>query len=284
LGDDAAIQTLPYEKQININGVTVSFHPAGHIIGSSQARLEYRGEVWVVSGDYKLRHDPTCSPFEPVRCHTFITEATFGLPIYRWPSPESVFAEMNAWWQANRKAGKASLILAYSVGKAQRVLKGIDPAIGPIFTHGAVEQMIDEYRASGVDMPATTPVYQAPKQTDWSEALIIAPPSAQRTPWTRRFGGLSTSFASGWMSIRGKRRRQALDRGFVLSDHADWEELLTAIGATKATQVLVTHGYVQVLARYLREELGLDARELKTSYQGEGEDETNEDHETDEKP
>ncbi|MCI0392529.1 MAG: ligase-associated DNA damage response exonuclease [Acidobacteria bacterium] len=283
LGIDANIETIPYENQININGVSVSLYPAGHIIGSSQIRLEYRGEVWVVSGDYKLRPDPTCSPFEPIPCHTFITEATFGLPIYRWPSPESVLNEINDWWRNNQQAHRASLLLAYSVGKAQRILKGIDATIGPIYTHGAVEKMVNEYRASGVDLPATTLVYQSPKKTDWSKALIIAPPSAQGTPWMRRFGALSTAFASGWMSIRGTRRRQALDRGFVISDHADWEELLAAIWATGAEQVWVTHGYVPVLARYLREEHGLDARELKTSYQGEGEGETGENNDTNEK-
>jgi putative mRNA 3-end processing factor len=271
LGDEAKIQSLTYGEEIEMNGVSVSLHPAGHIIGSAQVRIEDRGEVWVVSGDYKLREDPTCSRFEIVSCHTFITEATFGLPIYRWPAPESVIDEINNWWRGNQESGKASLLVAYSVGKAQRILKGIDSSLGPIYTHGAVERIVDEYRAAGVDLPATVPVSESAKKTDWTKALIIAPPSAKGTPWARRFGTHSTAFASGWMSIRGTRRRQALDRGFVLSDHADWEELLTAIRATGAEQVWVTHGYVPVLARYLREELGLDARELRTSYEGEAE-------------
>jgi putative mRNA 3-end processing factor len=271
LGAEADIESLPYGEQLNINGVNVSLHPAGHIMGSSQIRLEYKDEVWVVSGDYKLRDDPTCTPFEIVRCHSFITEATFGLPIYRWPSPQTVMAEINSWWRSNQETERASLLLAYSVGKAQRILRGIDPTIGPIYTHGAAERIIDEYRAAGVELPETTPVSEAAKKTDWTKALILAPPSARGTPWTRRFGPHSTAFASGWMSIRGTRRRQALDRGFVLSDHADWEELLTVIGATGAGQVWVTHGYVPVLARYLREVFGLDARELRTSYEGEGE-------------
>jgi putative mRNA 3-end processing factor len=270
LGEDARIETLPYQAQKNINGVALSFHPAGHILGSSQIRLEDRGEVWVVSGDYKLRPDPTCSPFEAVRSHTFITEATFALPIFRWPAPESVFQEINDWWRSNQQLQRASLLLAYSVGKAQRILKSLDASIGTIYTHGAVEKVVNEYRASGIELPPTTPVYEAPKKAEWGEALIIAPPSAKGTPWTRRFGNFSTAFASGWMSIRGTRRRQALDRGFVISDHADWEELLTAIRATGAERVWVTHGYVPVLARYLREEIGLDARELKTSFEGEG--------------
>lgn len=274
LGAEANLQIVPYGEPVNIYGVKVSLHPAGHIIGSAQIRVEHKGEVWVVSGDYKLRPDPTCDQFEPVRCHTFISEATFGLPIYHWPDPEMVFAEVNQWWRANQEAGRASLLLAYAAGKAQRVLKGVDPTIGPLWTHGAVEKLVNEYRLSGVSLPPTTPVYDAPKKYDWSKALIIAPTSAQGTPWTRRFGKLSTAFASGWMSIRGARRRRALDRGFVLSDHGDWEELLTAIRASEATQVWVTHGYTAVLSRYLQEEWGLDARALQTSYQGEGGSET----------
>lgn len=269
LGTDANLQTIPYGQSVNINGITVSLHPAGHIIGSAQIRLEHKGEVWVVSGDYKLKPDPTCTAFEPVRCHSFITEATFGLPIYHWPESETVYAEINAWWQANQAAGRASLIFAYAVGKAQRILAGIDSSIGPIFTHGAVEKMVREYRASGVALPATTPVFEAPKKFDWSKTLIVAPLSAQGSSWMRRFGNVSTAFASGWMNIRGTRRRKALDRGFVMSDHGDWEELLTAIRATEARQVWVTHGYIAVLARHLREELGLDGRELRTQYQGE---------------
>ncbi len=269
LGADANLQTIPYGQSVNINGVSVSLHPAGHIIGSAQIRLEHNGEVWAVSGDYKLKPDPTCTPFEPVRCHSFITEATFGLPIYHWPESEIVYAEINAWWQANQAAGRASVVFAYAVGKAQRILAGIDSSIGPIFTHGAVEKMVREYRASGVALPDTTPVFEAPKKFDWSKALIVAPPSAQGSAWMRRFGKVSTAFASGWMNIRGTRRRKALDRGFVMSDHGDWEELLTAIRATEAEQVWVTHGYIPVLARHLREELGLDGRELRTQYQGE---------------
>lgn len=130
----AGLESMPYGDTRTINGVRVSFHPAGHILGSAQVRLEYRGEVWVVSGDYKTDPDPTCAPWEPVRCHTFITESTFGLPIYRWPSQQQVFAEINAWWAANAAAGQVSLLCAYALGKAQRLLAGLDPSIGPILT------------------------------------------------------------------------------------------------------------------------------------------------------
>jgi putative mRNA 3-end processing factor len=270
LGDDAIIQAAGYGEPTDIGGVQVSFHPAGHILGSAQVRVEHRGEVWVVSGDYKLGADATCAPFEPVRCHTFITESTFGLPIYRWRPQAEVFDQINRWWRANQLAGKASLLFAYALGKSQRLLAGVDPAIGPIYTHGAVERLNRDYRASGVALPATT--YAAPgRGADWSQALIVAPPSALGTPWMRRFGAVSTGFASGWMQLRGTRRRKAVDRGFALSDHADWPGLLEAIAATRAERVWVTHGYSAVLARWLSEQ-GLAASAVATRFEGEPDD------------
>jgi putative mRNA 3-end processing factor len=206
-----------------------------------------------------------------VRGHAFITEATFGLPIYRWPPQETVFADINAWWRANQMAGKASLLFGYALGKAQRLLAGLDPSIGPIYTHGSVERLIHDYRNSKVNLPPTLYRGDAPKNTDWRKALILAPPSAHGTPWVRRFGPVSTAFASGWMRIRGTRRRRAVDRGFVLSDHADWPQLINTIEATGAEQIWVTHGYVPVLTRWLQEQ-GLDARALPTRFEGQGEE------------
>src|SRR5207249_4561255 len=174
----------------------------------------------------KLAPDPTCTSFEPVQCHTFITESTFGLPIFRWPEPREMLDEITDWWRANQQTGKASVLFAYPLGKAQRVLASIDSSIGPIFTHGAVERLNQSYRESGIALPASMHVAAAPVRTDWIRALILAPPSAQSTPWMRRFGHASDAFASGWMRIRGTRRRRALDRGFVLSDHADCPALL----------------------------------------------------------
>src|SRR5579859_494217 len=280
LGLDAVIKTLPYGETLDVNGVKVSLHPAGHIRGSAQVRVEHGGEVWVISGDYKLDADPTCTPFEPVRCHTFVTESTFGLPIYRWPAPTEVFAAINAWWHANQEAGKASLLFGYALGKAQRLLAGLDPSIGPIFTHGAVERLNRDYRDDGVALPKTTYAGLA-QNVDWSRAMIVAPPSAHATPWTRRFGTLSTGLASGWMRIRGTRRRQAIDRGFVLSDHADWPGLQQVIAETGAERIWVTHGYTAVLARWLSER-GLDAIALQTRF--EGESATEEDVEADVEP
>ncbi|MFL6468980.1 MAG: ligase-associated DNA damage response exonuclease [Pyrinomonadaceae bacterium] len=267
LDPDAKIESLSFHKSIAINGVKVSFHPAGHILGSAQVRLEYKGEVWVVSGDYKLTPDPTCSPFEPVKCNFFITEATFGLPIYRWPDPNEVFAEINSWWLRNQERGKASVIFAYSLGKAQRVLAGIDDTIGPIFTHGSVERITNAYRNAGVKMPKTIYAGNVANKKEFAGGLIVAPPSAQGSTWLRRFGPHSTGFCSGWMMVRGARRQRAIDRGFVLSDHADWPELNTAIRASEAETVYVTHGFSQELARWLNE-TGINAVTLKTQFVG----------------
>jgi putative mRNA 3-end processing factor len=276
LDDTATIATVPYGEPVVINGVNVSLHPAGHILGSAQVRLEHAGKVWVASGDYKVEPDDTCASFEPIRCHLFISECTFGLPIYRWATTKDIFAEIVAWWRGNRASGRASLIYAYSLGKAQRILAGLAKIVreqqqewpGPIYTHGAVEVMNGAYRAEGIELPATTYVAEAGPGVDWSTALIVAPPSAHGSPWARRFGPASSAFASGWMRIRGARRRRAVDRGFVLSDHADWPGLLAAIDATGAETVWLTHGYTAVVARWLRDQ-GKDASAVATRYEGE---------------
>ena len=264
----ATIQTLEYGERLAIGDVTLSFHPAGHVLGSAQVRLEHRGEVWVVSGDYKLQPDPTCAPFEPVRCHAFITESTFGLPIYRWREPAALFADVSAWWRENRDAGRASVVYAYALGKAQRLIASVAADLGPIYCHGAVEVLNDAYRASGVALPATQRVSAAPRGHHYGDALIVAPPSAQGTPWLKRFGDYADAFASGWMQIRGVRRRRAVDRGFALSDHADWPGLLAAIDATGAERVIVTHGYSDPLVRWLNDR-GIAAERLETRYTGE---------------
>ena len=267
LGEGALIEAVPYGEPVWLDGVRISLHPAGHILGSAQVRLEHRGEVWVVSGDYKVEPDSTSAGFEPLRCDTFVTESTFGLPIYRWRSQAEVFEQINSWWRSNQEKGKASLLFAYALGKAQRVLAGVDRTIGPIYTHGAVERLTGIYRDEGIPLPETTHAAAA-GEPDWSRALILAPPLANGTPWMRRFGAVSTGFASGWMRIRGARRRRSLDRGFVLSDHADWPALLSAIDATGASRVWVTHGYRLPLARWLQDK-GLDAQVIETRFEGE---------------
>jgi putative mRNA 3-end processing factor len=279
LGAGARIETLGWGQPRQVGGVRVSLHPAGHILGSAQVRMEHRGEVWVVSGDYKTEPDATCTPFEPVRCHTFVTESTFGLPIYRWEPQARVFAEIHAWWRANREAGKASVLFGYALGKAQRLLAGLLGAeTGPIFCHGAVERLNQDYRESGVALPPTTYAGSAPRGTSWTGAMIVAPPSAAGSPWLRRFGPVSTAFASGWMRIRGARRRRALDRGFVLSDHVDWPSLLAAVEATGASRVWVTHGYREPVVRWLREH-GLEAMAIASRWESETEEGAGEDGE-----
>lgn len=267
MGTDAKIQTVEYGEAVMINGVKVSLHPAGHILGSAQIRTEYRGEVWVTSGDYKIEPDATCTPFEVVQCHTFITESTFGLPIYRWRPQAEVFAAINAWWRSNQEKGKASIIYGYALGKAQRLLAGVDPNIGTIYTHGAVERLNADYRASGINLPTSTYIAEASAKgkKDWAGSLIVAPPSAHGTPWMRKFGNASTGFASGWMQVRGKRRQKAVDRGFVLSDHVDWQGLNDTIRATGAQNIWVTHGYTNVVVRWLNEQ-GLNAQTVETTY------------------
>jgi len=256
---------------VHINGVRVSLHPAGHVLGSAQVRLEHRGQVAVVTGDYKTEPDRTCTPFELVRCHLFVTETTFGLPIYRWEPESQILEDIHAWWKGNQEQGKASLLLGYALGKAQRALSGLDPAVGPIFLHGAVKRVTDAYRATGVALPETKQVWEATPGYDWSKAIVIAPPSAKDTPWVRRFGDHSTAFMSGWMAVRGIRRRRAVDRGFALSDHVDWPALIGAIEATGAERIWATHGYSAQVVRYLQE-LGKDARVLPTQWEGEQDD------------
>jgi putative mRNA 3-end processing factor len=263
------LQAVRYGVAVEHQGVRISLHPAGHVLGSAQVRVEYRGQVWVASGDYFVAGNgdgnPTCSAFEPLRCHCFITESTFGLPIYRWRPQAAVLADINAWWQHNAAAQRPSLLMAYSLGKAQRLLAGVDASIGPVLVHGAVETLTQVYRAAGVVLAPTVPAAQAVTRESASRALIIAPPAVHGSAWARRFGDFSDAFASGWMQLRGARRRRGVDRGFVLSDHADWPGLQAAIGATGAERVIVTHGYEAVMVRWLREQ-GLQASSFRTEF------------------
>lgn len=267
LGEISA-DSIAFGETRRIGGATVSFHPAGHVPGSAQVRVEVKGEVWVVSGDYKTVADRLCEPFEPIPCHVFITECTFGLPVFTWKPEEEVAGDINAWWTGNALDGRISVLGAYSLGKAQRLLAAIDASIGPILTHGAVEGTNAVMREQGLALPDTIQVTAETKAKDHPGALVIAPPSALGSSWMRRFGPASTGIASGWMALRGVRRRRATDRGFVLSDHADWPGLNEAIAATGAERVLVTHGYTSIFRRWL-EDQGYDADVLETEYEGE---------------
>ncbi len=269
---DIPLDTATYGETRKINGVEVSFHPAGHVPGSAQIRVAHKGEVWVVSGDYKIEADGLSTPFEPIPCQHFITESTFGLPVFRWQPQAEVAAQINDWWRACAAGGKTAMLGAYSLGKAQRLMTMLDPDIGPILTHGAVEGTNAVLRAQGIALPDTIQVTPDTKIKDHPGALVIAPPSALGATWARKFGQRETGFASGWMALRGIRRRRAGDRGFVISDHADWPGLLSAIQQTGAENIYVTHGYTEIFSRYLSEQ-GYTARIVETEY-GDGDDET----------
>lgn len=268
LPQGAVVQAVDYGEAVVINGVKVSLHPAGHVLGSAQVRIEYAGEVWVVSGDYKLDPDPTCEPFAPLRCDTFISECTFGLPVYRWPDGQATVAQLQALRAAASADGMPLLLGTYALGKAQRVLGLLGEAAGAVALHGAVDRITTAYRDSGVRLPPTVPVAALPRAHDWCGTLVLAPPSALNGTWARRFGRAPRVLASGWMTVRGARRRRGVDAGLVLSDHADWSGLMTAIEATGAHRVLLTHGHTEPLVRVLRAR-GLDADTLRTEYGGE---------------
>lgn len=267
----AQVTGLPYGESVVLDGVRVSFHPAGHVLGSAQIRVEHGGEVWVASGDYKLAADPTCAPFEPVRCHAFVTEATFGLPVFRWQPADVVVDEIMAWWDEMQRAGRPAVLFAYALGKTQRILAEIGRRTDrDVFVHGALADLIDAYRAAGVSMAPTRVATDEPRGMSFAGQLIMAPVLARGSVWMRRFAEHSSAFASGWMRIRGARRRRGYDRGFVLSDHADWPSLLQAVAASRAERVFVTHGYTAPLARYLASR-GFDAQPWTTRYEGEPE-------------
>ena len=273
LGGDARVEGIGWGEHRRIGDVSVSFHPAGHVLGSAQVRIEHRGEVWVVSGDYKRDPDPTCRAFEPVRCDTFVTEATFALPAYVWPPARDVAADILGWWRANRDAGRPSVLFCYALGKAQRVLAELARLTDDVvYAHGAIVPLARLYRQAGVAMLPIESV-DLRRRRAWDGELVIAPPGAAGTPWMRRFRGALTGFCSGWMRVRGNRRRRGYDRGFVLSDHADWPGLLATVRDTGAPRVLAMHGRDDALVRYLREQ-GLDAQSLATAFTGERPDAT----------
>ena len=269
-GTEAAIESIGYGQAVTLGSTRISFHPAGHSLGSAQVRIEGAGGVWVVSGDYKVARDPTCAPFEPIACDTFITESTFALPIYRWDPVDVVIAEILSWWELNRERGLTSVLFCYTIGKAQRVLAELARVTDrPVLVHGMMRPMIDVYRAAGIAMLPAETLIDRPRGTSLAGELVLAPLSARGTPWMRRLGDLSDALTSGLMRVRGVRRQRAYDRGFVLSDHADWPAVLDTITATGAGRVIATHGHAEPLARFLREQ-GLDSSVMRTAWEDEG--------------
>jgi putative mRNA 3-end processing factor len=268
---DIAVDTLDWNRSIVVNGVKVSLHPAGHIIGSSQIRIEYNNEVWVVSGDYKTEDDGISGMFEPVKCNVFISESTFGLPIYNWKPQQEIFASIKKWIYENKTAGKTSVLIAYSLGKAQRVMQCIKEIDTKIFLHGAVWNVYQTLLQAGYDMPNAERVFPDTAKEIFKGQVVIAPPSADGTPWMKRFSPYSVGVCSGWMQVRGNVRRRNADAGFALSDHADWNGLISAVKATGAEKVFVTHGFQAAFSRYLNDN-GIQAAEVKTEYGGEEEE------------
>lgn len=277
LGTGSTVEGIAFGTPKMIGSARISLHPAGHILGSAQIRVEVAGEVWIITGDCKRQPDPTAEPFEPLRAHTLVCECTFGLPIYRWPDPDRVFDEILGWWTSTAAAGRTALLGGYALGKAQRLLAGVAdaadrsgrPLPGPLLVHGAVDTLLGPYAEAGIRLPPTTRATIEAAKAHRGTALVVAPPSALGSSWVRRFGTVSTAFASGWMQIRGTRRRRGLDRGFVLSDHLDWSALLDTVAESGAERVLLTHGTTGPAVRYFQE-LGLDADALETRFSGEG--------------
>ncbi|SIN73377.1 ligase-associated DNA damage response exonuclease [Algoriphagus halophilus] len=270
---DIPVQGMAWNEPFQINGVTFSLHPAGHIIGSSQVRVEYKGEVWVFTGDYKDEDDGVAVPYEPIKCQTMITECTFGIPAFKWKPQAQVFEEINQWWLENKEEGKTSVLFGYSLGKAQRILKYLDPSIGKIFTHGAIENMTEVLRPQ-IQLPPTNLITRETKGKEIQGGIVVAPPSAHGSTWMRKLVPYETGTCSGWMAFRGARRRRSTDKGFVISDHCDWQGLLKSIKASEAERVICTHGYTDIFSKYLRE-IGYDASVENTDYEGEVDESSN---------
>ncbi|TCC98191.1 ligase-associated DNA damage response exonuclease [Pedobacter psychroterrae] len=271
LGEGLKIETLPYDKEISINGVKISFFPAGHVIGSSQVRLEYKGEVCVISGDYKTENDGISTPFEPVKCHTFVSESTFGLPIYKWQPQETVFERIKDWISGNHDNNKTSVLIAYSLGKAQRLINGL-AGYSDIYVHNSIANLNERFIAAGVNLPETHRITADIKKETLQRGIVIVPPALAEGRWIKNLNHAATGICSGWMQVRAGRRWRSADAGFAMSDHADWPGLLSAIKATEAEKVYVTHGYTATFSKYLNE-IGIASEEVKTQYGNDEEDE-----------
>ncbi|HTQ29288.1 MAG TPA: ligase-associated DNA damage response exonuclease [Puia sp.] len=262
---DQSYQTVEWNEPVFLNGVRVSLHPAGHMIGSSQVRVEHQGEVWVVSGDYKTEDDGISGRFEPLRCDVFITESTFGLPIYQWKPQQEIFTRIQRWIAKNKAKGESSILMAYSMGKAQRLLPCLAAVTPDIYVHGAIWNVQEALIRAGIKLPAVKRVEPGMSKSALKEAVVIAPQGTDGSPWLNRFGAYAVGICSGWMQVRGNVRRSNADAGFALSDHADWKGLLEAVKATQAKKVFVTHGFQSTFSRYLNES-GIESGEVTTQF------------------
>ncbi|MCK8479834.1 ligase-associated DNA damage response exonuclease [Psychroserpens algicola] len=270
IGKDISIESLPYHKERTINGVKVSFFPAGHIIGSAQIRLGYKGFIVVFSGDYKVKNDHLTAPFEPVKCHEFITESTFGLPIYNWSEETVLQQQMHDWVLHNQSINRTSICVGYSLGKAQRIMKLLD-GLSDIYVHSAIHNVNEAIKSSGIILPQTKLWTADTDKTSLQNQIVIVPPALLGSNMIKRIPNAATAICSGWMQIRGNRRWQSVDAGFPISDHADWNGLISAVKATEAEKVYVTHGSQATFSKYLNE-IGINSEEVITEY-GTNEDE-----------
>lgn len=269
LGQTIRVQSIDYEQPLTINGVRVSLHPAGHIIGSAQIRLEHAGKVVVISGDYKLEDDGLSTPFQPVKCHEFVTESTFGLPIYRWASATELNRQLQQWVLKNQSNGKTSVLIGYSLGKAQRIMKALE-GLGRLYVHYSIARLNEAFERAGIHLPPYETVDFRSDVKHLDGGILVVPPALVDTQLIRKIPHRADAICSGWMQVRGARRWRSADAGFPISDHADWNGLLAAIAATGAEKVYVTHGQTAVFTRYLKE-IGLAAEEVKTEFGSEEE-------------
>lgn len=250
LGNFIQVQTIEFGDPIYINQVKFSFHPAGHIPGSAQIRVEYQGEVWVVTGDYKTERDKVSGAFELIRCNTLITETTFALPIYQWKPQAIITKEILDWYQDNLRQGKSSVLLAYALGKSQRIIESIPTDI-PIYTHGTVHNTNEVIISAGLHLRPSTKVSSRVSKKDIQKGITVAPASVLNTPWIRSLQEPVTATASGWMALNNNRKKQAADYGFTLSDHVDWNALNEVVFSCGAEKIWLTHGYTTDYARWL---------------------------------
>jgi putative mRNA 3-end processing factor len=241
-----SIQTLPWGEKITIGEVQVSLHPAGHILGSAQIRIEHRGYVFVVTGDYKSAPDPTAEPWEAISAHAVLSECTFGLPLYRWPNPNKVITEITTWWAACQAHKRIAILLAYSLGKAQRLLASL-PDIGPRYVHPSIAKMTEAYEAQGIRLGSWRPL--PPSGTIEPGALLLLPPQIDPQRLSA-FAPYEIGEASGWLLLRKHRRQPHLHQAFVLSDHADFDQLVECLKATGAETFYFTHGYREAMQSY----------------------------------
>lgn len=278
IGKDISIESMGYRETKTINGVAVSFFPAGHLIGSAQIRLEYKGYVIVFSGDYKVKNDGLSTPFEPVSCHEFITESTFGLPVYNWLPEADLQQQLHDWVHQNKQNGRTSVFIGYSLGKSQRIMKLLE-GVDEIYVHSAIHHINNAIAQTGIHLPEAQLLEYHFDKEQVRNRIVILPPALLGARLLKKIPNAATAICSGWMQIRGNRRWKGVDAGFAVSDHADWKGLLAAVKATGAEKVYVTHGSQAIFSKYLNE-TGIWSKEVKTEYGNEEEEALKEEEKT----